>query len=96
MSGLGCSLDVFLNEGVDAFMTNPTIADLDNVMMIARINTRLLSNIIDVDVEDFGNAWYNALGRFVADIAHKSGEGRHETTNGKGFLGEATDFNIFD
>jgi hypothetical protein len=49
-----------------------------------------------MDIEDCGNAWCNALGRLLADLAYKSKESRHETTNGKGRFGEAVKFNIID
>ena len=57
MSGLGSSLDVLLDCCVDTLAAIPTIADLDRVMMIAKMNARPLSGIVAVDVEDFGNAW---------------------------------------
>ena len=70
MSGLGRSLDILLNEGVDALAAIPTIADLDGVTMIAKMNACPLSGIITVNVEDFGNAWCNAFGSLLADLAH--------------------------
>ena len=70
VSGLGRLLNVLLDEGVDALAAIPAIADLDGVTIIAKMNARLLSGIVAVDVEDFGNAWCNALGRLLADLAH--------------------------
>ena len=54
MNGLGSSLDVLFNEGVDALVTISTVADLDGVAMVAQMNARTLSGLIAVDVEDFG------------------------------------------
>ena len=61
-------------------------------MMVAKMNARPLNGIIAVDVEDFGNAWCDALGRPFANFAHQSGEGRHGTINGKMFLGIVVEF----
>jgi hypothetical protein len=60
-------LDVLLDEGVDALAAMPAVANLDEVTMIAKMNARPLSGNIVVDVEDFGNAWCNALGRLFAN-----------------------------
>jgi hypothetical protein len=62
MSGLGRSLDVLLDKGVNALATISAVANLDRVSMVAQMNARTLSGIIAVDVEDFGMAWGNALG----------------------------------
>ena len=52
------------------FAAIPAIADLDGVMVIAKMNAHPLSVIVAVDVEDFGNVRCNALGRLLADLAH--------------------------
>jgi len=70
VSGLGRSLDVLLDEGVNVFAAIPSTADLHGVTMIAKMNAPPLSGIIAVDVEDFGHAWWNALGRLFPDLAH--------------------------
>jgi hypothetical protein len=69
--------------GINAFAAIPAITDLDEVMMIAKMNARPLSGIIVVDVEDFGIEWCNAFGRLLADLAHWSGKSRDGTINGK-------------
>ena len=61
---------MLLDEGVDMLAAIPVVADLDKVTMVAKMNARPLSGIIAVDVEDFGNAWCNALRRLFADLAH--------------------------
>ena len=70
MSGLGRSLDVLLDEGVDALAAISAIANLDGVMMVAQMNACTLSGVIAVDVEDFGMTWCNAFGRLLTDPAH--------------------------
>ena len=69
---------------------------LTRVTMVANMNARSLNGIIAVDVEDFGNAWCNALGRLLVNLAHYSGEGRHGTTNEEKLLNEAIKFNVID
>ena len=64
--------------------------------MVANMNARSLNGIIAVDVEDFGNAWCNALGRLLVNLAHYSGEGRHGTTNEEKLLNEAIKFSVID
>jgi hypothetical protein len=70
MSGLGRSLDVLLDKGVDALAAISAIANLDWVAMITKMNARTLSGVIAVDVEDFGVAWGNARGKLLTDSAH--------------------------
>jgi hypothetical protein len=38
--------------------------------MVAHMNARTLSGIIAVDVDDFGMAWGNALGRLLTNSAY--------------------------
>lgn len=66
---VGALLDVHLDERVNMPAAIPTIADLDEVTMIAKMNAHPCTQD-ELDVEDFGNAWYNALGRLLADLAH--------------------------
>src|ERR1700738_2592272 len=54
MSGLGRSVDVLLDEGVDALLAISAIANLDGMMMVAQMDTGMLSGGIAVDVEDSG------------------------------------------
>jgi hypothetical protein len=82
VSGLGRLLDMLL----DALAAILAIADLNGVTMIAKINARSLSGIITMDVEYFGNAWCNAIGRLLIDLAYCSGEGRHRPPTGKNSL----------
>jgi hypothetical protein len=96
VSGLGRSLDVLLDKGVDAFATVSTVADLDRVGMVTEMNAGTLSGTTAVDVEDFGMAWSNALGRLLTDPANKSGPQRYRATNGKGLLCEAVEISIID
>lgn len=63
-------LDMLLDEGVHMFAAISIIADVDGVTMVAKMNACPLSGIFVVDVEGFGNAWCNALGRFNANLAH--------------------------
>jgi hypothetical protein len=70
VNGLGRSLDVLLDKGVDALATISAVANLDWVPMVAQMNARTLSGIIAVDVEDFSMAWGNALGRLFTDSAN--------------------------
>jgi hypothetical protein len=70
VSGSRRSFDVLLDEGVDTFAAISAAADLDDVTMVAKMNAHPLSCIIAVDVEDFGNAWCNALGKLLADLAY--------------------------
>ena len=70
VSGLRRSLDMLLDEGVDTLAAISAVADLDEVTMVAKMNAHPLSGIIVVDVKDFGNAWCNALGRLIADLAY--------------------------
>jgi hypothetical protein len=70
VSGLGRSLDVLLDKGVDALAPISVVANLDRVPMVAQMNARTLNGIIVVDVEDFGMAWGNALGRLLTDFAN--------------------------
>ena len=44
-------LDVLFYQDIDAFATVSAVADLDGVAMVAQINARTLSGVIDVDVE---------------------------------------------
>ena len=73
-----------------------SITDLDGVTMIAKMNARSLSGIVVVDVEDFGNAWGNAFGWLLGDLAHEIGEGRHGTTDGKTLVSKSMEFSIID
>ena len=70
MSGLGRSLNVLLDEGVNVLATIPTVANLDGVMMIAHMKAGLVNGVIAVDVEYFGMAWCNAPGRHLTYYAH--------------------------
>jgi hypothetical protein len=54
MSGLGRSLDVFLQEGVDALATISAVANFDGMKMVAKMNACTLSGVIAMDVVDFG------------------------------------------
>ena len=96
ISGLGSLLDVIIDEGVNVFAAIFAVADLDGVAMVAHMNARTLSDVIVVDVEDFGVAWYNARGGFLTNLAHKSGAQKQGTTNQKGFLCEAVEISIID
>ena len=68
VSGLGRSLYVFLQEGVDALATISAVANFDRMKMVAKMNAGTLSAVIAMDVEDFGMAWGNALGRLLTYI----------------------------
>ena len=70
MSGLGRSLNVLLNEGVDALAAISTVANLEGVTMVAHMIAGTLSGVIAVDVENFGMTWCNAFGRFLKNLAH--------------------------
>ena len=70
MSGMGRSLDVLLDEGVNALLAISAIANLDGMMMVAEMDTSTLSGGIAVDVEDSGVTWCNAFGRPLIDLAH--------------------------
>ena len=61
---------MLLDEGVDTLAGILAIVDLDWVTMVLKMNACLLSGIVAGDVEYFGNAWCNALGRLLADLAH--------------------------
>ena len=61
---------MLLDEGVDMLVAISTVANLDGVPMVAQVNASTMSGIIAVDVEDFGVAWYNALGRLLTNPAH--------------------------
>jgi hypothetical protein len=63
-------LDVLFHEGVDTLVAIIAIADLDVVTMVANMNACPLNGIVVVGVEDFGNVWYNAFGKLLADLAH--------------------------
>ena len=76
MSGMGCSLDVLLQKGVDALATISAIADLDKVAMVPKMNAGTLSGTVAVDVEDYGITCGNALGRFLTHSANESGPQR--------------------
>ena len=68
LSALGRSVDVLLDEGVDALVAISAVANLDGVPMVAQMNTRMLSGVIAVDVEDYGVAWSNAM--LLTDPTH--------------------------
>ena len=70
MSDLGRSLDVLLDEGVDALLAISAIANLDGMMMVAEMDTGTLSGVIAMDVEDSGVTRCNALGRLLTNPAH--------------------------
>lgn len=61
---------MLLDESVDTFAVIYVVVDLDRVLMVAKVNARALNGVMAVDVEDFGNAWCNAIGRFFAYLAH--------------------------
>ena len=63
-------LNVLLNKDVGTLAAICAIADLDGVPMVAKVNACTLSGVIAVDVEVFGGAWCNALGRLLATPAH--------------------------
>jgi hypothetical protein len=65
ISGLGCLLDVLLQEGVDAFATISAVANFDGMKMVAKMNACTLSGVIAMDVEDFGMTWCNAFRRLL-------------------------------
>ena len=65
VSGLERSLNVLIDKGVNALATIYAVADLDRVAMVTQMNARTLNGTIAVDVEDFGMAWDNALGRLL-------------------------------
>ena len=90
VSGLGRSLKVFLNEGVNTLVAIPTITDLDWVTMLAKMNTRPLISICAVDVEDFGNTWCNALGGSLQILHTRVGKEGREPPTGKGSLVKAS------
>ena len=56
MSGLGNTIDVLLDEGVDALTAISVVADLHGVAMVAEMNADRLCDVIVVDLEDFGMA----------------------------------------
>ena len=70
MSGLGRSLDVFLQEGVDALATISAVANFDGMKMVAKMNACMLSGVIAMDVEDLGMTWCNAFLRLLTNHAH--------------------------
>jgi hypothetical protein len=70
MSGLGHSLDVLLQEGVNALTTISTVANFNGMKMVAKMNTCTLSGDIAMDVEDFGMTWCNAFWRLLTNPAH--------------------------
>jgi hypothetical protein len=70
MSGLGRSFHVLLNEDVDVLAAICAVANLDGVGMVAQMNANTLNGVIAVDIEDFGVAWCNALGRLFTNSAH--------------------------
>ena len=96
MSGLGRLLYVLLVQGVDALAAISTVADLDWVAMVAQMNARTLSGIIAMDVEDFGMAWGNAIGRLLIDSANQSGARKQRATNGKRLLCKAVEISIIE
>jgi len=70
VSGLGRSLYVFLQEGVDALATISAVANFDRMKMVAKMNAGTLSAVIAMDVEDFGMTWSNAFRRLLTNPAH--------------------------
>ena len=94
MSGMGRSLDVLLEEGVDALATISAVANFDRMTMVAKMNAGTLSGVIAMDVEDSGMTWCNAFGRLLTNPAHKSGMQRQGTTNVEGLLGESIKINV--
>jgi hypothetical protein len=70
MSGLGRSLDVLLQEGVDALVTIFALTNFDGMKMVAKMNACTLSGDIAMDVEDFGMTWCNAFRRLLTNPAH--------------------------
>jgi hypothetical protein len=70
VSGLGRSLDVFLQEGVDALATISAVANLHWMKMVSKMNACTLSGDIAMDVKDFGMTWSNAFRRLLANPAH--------------------------
>lgn len=70
MSGLGRSLDVLLQEGVNALTTISAVANFDGMKMVAKMNACTLSGDIAMDVKDFGMTRSNAYRRLLTNPAH--------------------------
>ncbi len=94
MSGLGRTLHVLLEEGVDALATISAVANFDRMRMVAKMNAGTLSGVIAMDVEDSGMTGCNAFGRLLTNPAHESGMQRRGTTNLEGLLGESIKISV--
>jgi hypothetical protein len=70
ISCLGRSLDVLLQEGVDALATIFVVANFDGMNMVAKMNACTLSGVIVIDVVNFGMTWCNAFRRLFTNPAH--------------------------
>jgi hypothetical protein len=70
VSGLGRTLDVLLQEGVDALATISAVANLHRMLMSTEMNTCSLRGLLPMDVEDFCLAKSNAFGRLFANPAN--------------------------
>ena len=70
MSCLGRSLDVLLQEGVDALATISAVPNFDGMKMVSKMNACTLSGDIAMDVKDFGMTWSNAFRRLLTNPAH--------------------------
>jgi hypothetical protein len=51
MSGMGRSLDVLLEESVDALAIISAVVNFDRMKMVAKMNICMLSGVIAMDVE---------------------------------------------
>jgi len=72
VSSLGHLIDLLFNECVDALAAVSALANLDKVTVCVEMNISTLGRLPSVNVEDFGVAKCNALGRLLAHTANKS------------------------
>ena len=70
MSGIGRSLDVLFQEGVDALATISAVANFDGMKMVTQMNACTLSGVIALDVEDFSMTWCDAFQGLFTNLAH--------------------------
>jgi hypothetical protein len=70
MSCLGRSLDVLLQEGVDAFATISAVPNFDGMKMVSKMNACTLSGVIAMDVVDSSMTWCNAFRGLLTNPAH--------------------------
>ena len=96
MSGLGRSLDVLLDKGVDALATVSAVADLDRVVMVTEMNAGTLSGIHCHGRRRFWHGIEQCIWRLFTDPANKSGLRMAQCQNGKGIFSEAVEISIID